>query len=73
MAVKVCDLVCPSTTLPKLKLAGVTLNPLWTPVPFTGIVSGDALLLTVMLPVTAPVAVGANVTFKVAVADGFSV
>src|SRR3974390_228736 len=53
--VKACDLVCPSTTLPKLKLEGVMFNPLWTPVPPTGIISGDppALLLTVILPFTA--------------------
>jgi len=66
---------CPLTMLPKLKLAGETDNPACTPVPLTGIVSGDpdALLVTVMDPVTLPVAVGANVTDNVAVADGFSV
>ena len=72
MRVKVCDLVCPSTTLPKLKIDGVTFKPIWTPVPLTGIVNADtpALLLIVTLPVTAPATVGANTTFNVTVADG---
>ena len=67
--------VCPSTILPKLKLAGETVNPGCTPTPLTGIVSGEpgASLVTVTDPVTLPAAVGAKVTDKVAVADGFSV
>jgi hypothetical protein len=73
--VKVCDFVCPSTTLPYAKLDGVTDNPACTPVPLTEIFSGDpfASLITVMVPETLPPVVGAKTTFKIAVADGFSV
>jgi hypothetical protein len=65
----------PLTMLPKLKLAGETDIPGCTPVPLTGIVSGDpeTLLVTETDPVTLPAAVGANVTDNVAVADGFRV
>ena len=50
-------------------------RPDCTPVPLTGMVRGDpfALLVTVTLPVVLPAAVGRNTTFKVAVAEGFSV
>jgi len=58
-----------------LKLAGEMLNPDCTPVPLNAIVRGDplALLTIVTLPVALPVAVGANTTFRVAVATGFNV
>lgn len=73
--VNVCDLVCPSMTLPKLKLAGLTVKPACTPEPLTGIESGEPvpLLVTVTVPVTAPTAVGANVTDKTAWLEGFNV
>src|SRR5215472_6114081 len=50
-------------------------NAGWIPVPVTEIVCGEpvALLVTDTLPVTAPGAVGANFTFNVAAAAGFSV
>jgi hypothetical protein len=75
VAVNVCDLVCPSTTLPKLKLAGLTVNPACTPVPLTGIASGDpgALVVTVTVPAAAPTAVGAKVTDKTAALEGLNV
>jgi hypothetical protein len=75
VTVKLFELFWPATTLPKLKLAGEIEMAGWTPTPLTGMVSGepDALLVTVMDPVTFPAAVGANVTDKVAVAEGFSV
>ena len=73
--VKLCDFVWPSITLPKLKLAGLIVKPACTPVPLTGIVNVGVLPLfvTVKFPLAAPAAVGANVTDKVAVADGFTV
>ena len=75
VSVKVCDFVCPSTTLPKAKLAGEMFRPDCTPVPLTGMVRGDpfALLVTVTLPVTLPAAVGRKTTFRVVVAEGFNV
>lgn len=71
----VCDFVCPSVTLPKAKLVGVTLNPGCTPVPVSAIVRDElfALLVTVTVPVALPPVVGANTTFKVAVAAAFNV
>ena len=73
--VKTCDLVWPSTTLPKLKVAGETLSPAAAPVPVKLIVSGDpcASLLTVIVPTALPAAAGANFTLNVAVCDGFKV
>ena len=73
--VKLCDLVWPSTTLPKLKLAAESDNVGCTPVPLTGIVSGDPdeLLVTVRVPETAPAALGANVTVNVTCPDGLTV
>jgi len=70
-----CDFVCPSMTLPKLKLAGLTVTAACTPVPVSGIVRGEPvpLLVTVTVPVAAPTAVGANVTDRVAWLEGFSV
>lgn len=68
-SVKFCDFVCPSTTLPKLKLAGETLKPACAPVPLKLIVSGDpgASLVTVIVPVILPVVVGANFALNVAI------
>jgi hypothetical protein len=66
-----------TATFPKLKLVGVTVHcALPAPVPLrltatVGLV--DALLFTVNLPVTAPVAVGANFTLRINVCLGFSV
>lgn len=73
--VKTCDLVWPSTTLPKLKVAGETLSPAAAPVPVKLIVSGDpcASLVTVIVPTALPAAVGANFTLNVAVCEGFKV
>jgi hypothetical protein len=72
--VKFCEIVCPSTTLPKLKLAGDTLSPACAPVPLSVIVTGEpALFVTVMLPVAFPAAVGANFTANVAVCEAFNV
>ena len=69
------DFVCPSMTLPKLKLAGLTVTAACTPVPLSGIVRGEPvpLLVTVTVPVAAPTAVGANVTDRVAWPEGFTV
>ena len=73
--VKFCDFVCPSTTLPKAKLAGVMLNPGCTPVPVTGTVNGEllALLVTVTLPDALPAVVGANTTLRIALAAAFTI
>ena len=72
---KLCDLVCPSSTLPKSKVAGERLNPGWAPEPLRAIVSGEpvASLVTVTLPVTFPVVVGPNVTARIAACDGLIV
>ena len=71
LSVTVCVLLVPTNTLPKLKLVGlVESRKVGTkPVPPRAIVSGElvALLTTETLPVTLPAAVGANVTFRVAV------
>jgi hypothetical protein len=72
--VKFCDFVCPSTTLPKSKLAGETFSPACVPVPLNTIVTGEpALLATVMLPAAFPAEAGANRTARVAVCAGFNV
>ena len=73
--VKVCDFACPSVTFPKAKLDGVMLNPGCALEPATEIVSGEfvASLVTVTFPDTLPPAVGANTTFKSAVAVAGSV
>jgi hypothetical protein len=70
--VNTCDAFCPFKTLPKLKLAGETLNPACAPVPFSTIVAGelDASLTTVREPLALPVTVGANTAFKFTLADG---
>lgn len=75
VAVNVSDFVCPSTTLPKLKLLGDIDSPGCAPVPVTAILSGEfaALLTTVIDPVRLPAAVGANDTFSVALSAGLRV
>jgi hypothetical protein len=63
-------LLAPTTTLPKLKLPGLTENwPTAVPVPdreTEGVVP-EAFDTSAMLPVSAPAAAGANVTLKVKV------
>jgi hypothetical protein len=75
VTVKLCDFVCPSTTLPKLKLAGETDNPACVPVPLSAMLSDgfDALLVIVIEPVVLPDAVGVNVALSVTLEDGFTV
>ena len=74
VSVKFWEIVCPSTTLPKLNVVGETFSPACVPVPFNVIVAeAPALFATVMLPVAFPAAVGANFTASVAVAEGFNV
>jgi hypothetical protein len=75
VSVSACVFVCPSTTLPKLKVDGVTLNPACTPVPLKLIVNGEplALLVTVTVPVAFPAAVGVNFAVKLKVWEGASV
>jgi len=75
VSVNVCDFVCPFTTLPNAKLVGAMPNPGCAALPVSEIVSGElfALLVTVTLPVALPPAVGANATFRVAVAAAFNV
>lgn len=66
--VKFCDFVCPSTILPKSKVAGEMLSPGCVPAPLSAIVTGDpALLVTVMVPEALPADAGANFTARVAV------
>jgi len=50
-------------------------DTVWTPVPVSVIVPGEpeALLVTVMLPLDAPAALGSKIALKVKVCDGFSV
>lgn len=67
VTVKLSDLDCPSTTLPKLKLDGEIANPAWAPVPLREIARGElvASLAIVIDPVTLPAVVGANVAVSV--------
>jgi len=73
--VSACVFVCPSTTLPKLNVAGVTLNPACTPAPLKLIVDGEpiALLVTVTVPVAFPTTVGAKFAVKLKVWEGATV
>jgi hypothetical protein len=73
--VNLCDFVCPSTTLPKAKLAGEMLNPAWAPAPVKAIVRGElaASLVTVTPPDALPALVGANTTLRVTAAAAFKV
>jgi hypothetical protein len=54
--------VCPTTTFPNVSADGEMAKPACVPVPLNEIIIGEfeASLTTVMLPVTAPAAVGAN-------------
>lgn len=66
----------PTVTLPKLRLVGLAVSaPGATPVPDIGIVSVGlvALLDTEMLPVAAPVVVGAKLALKLVLWPAFSV
>jgi hypothetical protein len=60
----VCVLVTPTATFPKATLEGITVTRGFTPVPLTGIVASElvAVLTTLTLPETLPVAAGANLT-----------
>lgn len=75
VSVSACVFVCPSTTLPKLKLDGVMLNPACTPVPLKLIVNGDplALLVTVTVPVAFPTTAGVKFAVKLEVWAGATV
>jgi len=80
LAVKVPDAVplVPTTTLPSPNVVGDTLNsgtPTAVPVPDTGIVKVGlgAVEVMVTLLLTTPVAVGANVTLKVALCPAVKV
>jgi hypothetical protein len=65
--VTVWELLLPTVTFPKLRLAGLALRKRLTPVPESDTVAGEllALLTTDRLPVTLPVAVGAKLAVKV--------
>jgi hypothetical protein len=65
--VTVCDPLLPTSTLPKLTLAGLGVSCPCTPVPAREMAAGElvALLVTLTLPVTLPVTPGANSTFSV--------
>jgi hypothetical protein len=69
VTVKLSDFVCPSATLPKLKLDGETDNPA------SAMLSDgfDALLAMVIDPDVLPDAVGVNVTLSVILEDAFTV
>jgi hypothetical protein len=79
LAVKLPDAVplVPTTTLPRPKLLGVTVNcpTAVVPVPETGIVNVgfDAFELIVTLPLTAPADFGAKETLKLALCPAVSV
>ena len=68
--VKLCEAVVPSLTLPKLRLAGLTESVVVEvmPVPLRATVAGEleALLMMESEPETAPAAVGAYCTLKLA-------
>lgn len=70
----VCVFALPVATEPKLALDGVTLSAACAPVPVTAAtVLIPSLLVTVMLPDTAPVAVGAYCTVIAALCEGANV
>lgn len=67
--------VLPTFTLPKLRLVGLAANaPGVTPVPDTGMLNVEFVAVEVMLrlPLTAPAAVGINVTVKLALCPPLS-
>lgn len=63
----VCELFVPVVTLPKAAVVGVADNCGCVPVPLREIVSGElgALLMTVIVPVTLPAALGPNTALNV--------
>lgn len=67
VTLNVCDFVCPSTTLPKLNVAGETFRPACTPVPVKAIESGEAFasLVTVTVPEALAAVAGAKPTVRV--------
>jgi hypothetical protein len=70
------DPLVPTTTLPRLKVIGLTLScPAATPVPDNGIVSVafDAFEVRVIVPLALPAAGGVNVTLKLALCPAVSV
>jgi hypothetical protein len=69
VSVSACVFVCPSTTLPKLKVDGVMLNPTCIPAPLKLIFNGEpfASLVTVTVPVAFPTAAGVNFAVKLRV------
>ena len=62
----VCVLVTPTAAFPKATLEGITVISGFTPVPLRGIVAGElvAVLTTLRLPETLPVAVGAKLALS---------
>jgi hypothetical protein len=73
-SVIVCELFEPSATLPNATLEGVTDIAGCAPVPVRAIVVGpERLVVTEMLPDTAPAVVGAKTTLKLIVLFGVSV
>jgi hypothetical protein len=60
--VTVADALLPTSTLPKLTLAGLALSPPCVPVPLSAIASGEfeASLVTVSVPLAAPADCDAN-------------
>jgi hypothetical protein len=69
-SVIVCELLLPTTTLPKATLVGLAVSEelAATPVPVRGMVVGElgALLVSTTLPLTLPAVVGANTAVNVA-------
>lgn len=72
VTLKVCNFVCPSTTLPNANPAGVTLTPGCgaVPVPVKATAEGEvgALLVIVIVPGKLPAVLGAKVALKVVLA-----
>ena len=72
---KLWNFVCPSRTLPKSKMVGERPNPGCAPAPLKAMLRGEpvASLVTITLPVTLPVVVGANLTVRITACDGLIV
>ena len=72
--VTVCDVALPITTLPKLMLDGLAVrSPAATPAPERGRFTVPVSVVKAMLPVTAPLAAGANNTLKLTLSPAASV
>lgn len=71
----VCDALLPVATLPKFKVEGLAVSDGCTPVPVAAITAGEfvALLITEIVPFTAPTAVGAYTTDNTVVCPAVSV